>query len=164
MKLRGVYEVSSDEDRLQIIADLVEEGSQDPVIRETAINILKAYNVPGKDELGEIKAIFDWVQKNIRYTKDITGRDTYHTARRILELGIADCDDFTILLNSFLASIGYEVGARIISSKPDKPFHHIYSLVKLKGKWIPLDPTNKSFKVGQEYKYAKKKDFQFIFE
>ena len=321
MRLRGVYEVHTDEERLQLLADLVEEGSQDPVIRETAIRILKAYRVPEKDEIGEVKAIFDWVKRNIRYTKDITGRDSYHTAKRILELKAGDCipltqrlvvrnkktgmyevveagdlkdcynkyealsynfleqkwefkdilnwvykkrkkvigfklynntefeitsdhnlyilkpskkylllklktfnrlkkhnllnkiftfgllnikekisgglkiiktkfkgikevcditvkdnhnfvldngmlvkncDDFTILLDSLLASIGYPVGARIITASPDKGFHHIYSLVKVKGRWIPLDPTNKRFKIGQEPRYYKKKDFQFI--
>jgi len=162
MRLRGVYEVHSDEERLQLLADLVEEGSQDPIIRETAIRILKAYRVPEKDEIGEVKAIFDWVKRNFRYTKDITGRDTYHTARRILELKVFDCDDATIILDSLLASIGYPVGARIITTSPDKGFHHIYSLVKVKGKWIPLDPTNKRFKIGQEPRYYKKRDFQFI--
>ena len=95
MRLRGVYEVHSDEERLQLLADLVEEGSQDPVIRETAIRILKAYRVPEKDEIGEVKAIFDWVKRNIRYTKDITGRDSYHTAKRILELKAGDCIPLT---------------------------------------------------------------------
>jgi len=160
--LRGVYDVHSDEERLQILADLIEEGSQDPVIRETAIKILKAYRVPEKDEIGEVKAIFDWVKRNIRYTKDIIGRDTYHTAKRILELKVADCDDFCVLLDSLLASIGYPVGARIITTSPQRGFHHIYSLVKVKGKWIPLDQTNKKFKIGQEPKYYKKRDFQFI--
>ena len=40
MRLRGIYDVYSDEDRINLIANLVEEGSQDPDIRELAIKIL----------------------------------------------------------------------------------------------------------------------------
>jgi len=95
MRLRGIYDVYSDEDRINLIANLVEEGSQDPDIRELAIKILHSKGVKEKDEIGEIKAIFEWVKKNIRYTKDVVGRDTYHTAKRILELKAGDCIPLT---------------------------------------------------------------------
>ena len=175
MKLRGEYNVKSEEDRVKLIADLVEEGSQDPYIRELTLKILDSYNVREKDHLGEINAIFDWIKNNIKYRGDVFCRDSYHTARRIVELKSADCDDYTILAGSMLASIGYPVGARIISTKPNIPYHHIYPLVGVPKRgsalgmidyknmdWIPLDPTIKSFKLGQEARWVKKRDFIFI--
>lgn len=161
MELRAIYDVKTNEDRIKIIADLIEEGSQDPLIRETAINIVR--NVREKYKIGEVKAIFNWVKDNIRYVGDVTGRDSYHTARRVLSLRAGDCDDFTILLCSLLASIGYEVGVRIISNSLFKDYHHIYCIVKVQGRWIPLDATEKHLPFGKEPSYVKKKDYKIVF-
>ena len=163
MELRSIHEVKTNEDRVKLIADLIEEGSQDPLIRETAIKITR--HCKDKDKKCEVKAIYDWVKQNIRYIGDVTGRDSYHTARRILNLRAGDCDDFTILICSLLASIGYEVGVRIISESPLKDFHHIYAICNIDGKWIPLDGTEKYLPFGSEVKRIwKRRDYKIIFE
>ena len=175
MQLRGIKDVSSDDERIRIIAKLVWEGAKSPRIRQLANHILNAYGVfgsmgDGKSEMQEIYAIFDWVKRNIAYRGDVYGIDSYHTAERIaFDLKGGDCDDMTILLDSLLSSIGWRTGARIVSSRKDKPFHHIYSIVVYpknspieKTKIIPLDPTVKSFSVGDEVPYAKHRDFLFL--
>lgn len=171
MRLRGEYEVKSDEDRVKLIADLVEEGSQDGLIRKLSLDIINNSGVREKDSYGEIKAIFGWVKKNIAYRGDVFCRDSYHTAKRVIKLRSGDCDDHCILLCSMLASVGYPVGCRIMSSKKNVPFHHIYALVNAakysnlgyRGKqdWLPLDSTDKSNDVGEEPDWAKKRDFVF---
>lgn len=177
MKLKEVKKVYSDLDRIKIIADLVSKGSYSPRIKSLANDILNSYGVIGGMEdmnrpefqKKELEAIFTWVRDNITYRNDPYGTDAYHTAERILDLGYGDCDDMTILLDSLLSSVGWKTGCRIVSSHPDKPFHHIYSIVVFpkyaninNGSLIPMDPTIKYFKVGDQVKFAKKRDFLFL--
>ena len=99
--------------------------------------------VKPKDYLGEIKALFEWVQQNVRYTKDTFRVEVLHSARRMLELRAGDCDDMAILLGAMLEAIGHPV--RLVLSGPDPLrqdlFTHIYLEVFHKGRWIPLDAT-----------------------
>src|SRR5262249_33509400 len=49
---------------------LIHQGAKDFYVRQKAIDILLERTVKPKDYLGEITALFWWVQNNIRYTKD----------------------------------------------------------------------------------------------
>ena len=99
--------------------------------------------VKPKDYLAEIKALFEWVQQHIRYTKDTFQVEVLHSAKRMLELRAGDCDDMAILLGAMLEAIGHPV--RLVLSGPDPLrqdlFTHIYLEVFHKGRWIPLDAT-----------------------
>ena len=125
------------------IIDLIKHGAKDFHVRQTAIDILLQRAVRPKDYLGEIKSLFEWVQQNVRYTKDTFRVEVLHSARRMLELLAGDCDDMAILLGAMLESIGHPV--RLVLSGPDPLrqdlFSHIYVEVFHKGRWIPLDAT-----------------------
>lgn len=125
------------------IQALIHQGLKDFYVRQKAIDILLARGVRPKDYLGEIKALFEWVQQNIRYTKDPFRVELLHTARRMLELRAGDCDDMTILLGSMLESIGHPIRIVIVGPNPARPkfFSHIYLEVYHKGRWIALDAT-----------------------
>jgi len=122
---------------------LIRAGAKDFYVRQKAIDILLEKHVKPKDYLAEIKALFEWVQRHIRYTKDTFHVEVLHSAKRMLELRAGDCDDMAILLGAMLEAIGHPV--RLVLSGPDplKPdlFTHIYLEVFHKGLWIPLDPT-----------------------
>ena len=124
------------------IKSLIRAGAKDFYVRQRAIDILMAQGVEPKNYLGEIKALFTWVQKNIRYTKDPFRVEVLHSARRLLELQAGDCDDMAILLGSMLEGIGHPV--RLVLTGPD-PADLVSSAMLLevywKGRWIPLDPT-----------------------
>jgi transglutaminase-like putative cysteine protease len=128
---------------LEQIQALIRQGVKDFYVRQRAIDILLARGVRPKDYLGEIKALFEWVQKNVRYTKDPFRLEVLHSARRILELRAGDCDDMTILLGAMLESIGHPTRLVIVGPNPFRPrlFSHIYLEVHYRGKWIPLDAT-----------------------
>lgn len=166
MKLRGEHEFKTDAEKVKVLGDLVEEGSQSPYIREFTLRLLNAKGVKSYDYMGEIKAIFEWVRDNITYRRHVLCRDSFTTAERTLKLRSGDCDMVTVLLNSMLMSVGIPAGFRIVASRRDIPFHHIYSIAGVPPnnpkRWIPLDPTIKHFKVGQEVKYAKKRDFVVV--
>ena len=122
---------------------LIRAGAKDFYVRQKAIDILLEKQVKPKDYLAEIKALFEWVQQHIRYTKDTVQVEVLHSARRMLELRAGDCDDMTILLGAMLEAIGHPV--RLVLSGPDPLkqdlFTHIYLEVFHKGRWIPLDAT-----------------------
>jgi transglutaminase-like putative cysteine protease len=125
------------------IIKLIKDGAKDFQVRQTAIDILIHRGVKPKDYLGEMKALFEWVQQHIRYTKDPFRVEVLHSARRMLELRAGDCDDMAILLGAMLESIGHPV--RLVLTGPDllKPllFTHIYLEVFHQGRWVPLDAT-----------------------
>ena len=87
--------------------------------------------------------MFEWVRRNIRYTRDIFRVELLHTPRRMLELRAGDCDDMSILLGSMLVSTGHPVRLVLVGFRPDKPhlYSHIYPEVNVRGRWIPIDAT-----------------------
>ena len=180
--MRGrLWAYEGDYDRQDRIADLVVRYSVHPKIREIALKIVA--NCPDYDQLCELQKIFEWVKRNIRYRSDVAHIDSYHSPLRIIELKAADCDDFTILVDSLLASLGWTVGSKIVAKKPNMPFHHIYPVVVYpkncpykitkrgnrsvailnnKCKIVPLDPSIKSLGCCQEVSHAKEKVFLYL--
>ena len=128
---------------LEHIQRLIRQGAKDFFVRQKAIDILLERGIQPKDYLGEINALFKWVQRNVRYTKDPFRVEVLHTARRMLELLAGDCDDKTILLGAMLEAIGHPTRLIIVGPDPSRPryYSHIYLEVNHRGKWIPLDAT-----------------------
>ena len=62
------------------VIDLIKAGAKDFRVRQTAIGILRRRGVRPKDYLGEIKALFEWVQQHIRYTRDPFRVEVLHSA------------------------------------------------------------------------------------
>ena len=127
----------------KIIARLIQEGAKDFYVRQKAIEVFRAYNVPAKNRFGEVCALFDFVKRNIRYTRDIFRVELLHTARRMLELRAGDCDDMTILLGAMLLSTGHPVRLVLAGFNPNRPhvYSHIYPQVNVKGRWLGVDAT-----------------------
>ena len=125
------------------VGRLIRDGAGDFYVRQKAIDILLARGVPPKDYLGEIDALFRWVQRHVRYTKDPFQIEVLHSARRMLELRAGDCDDMTILLGSLVKSVGHPVRIVLTGPDPRRPdlFSHIYLEARHHDQWIPLDAT-----------------------
>jgi transglutaminase-like putative cysteine protease len=127
----------------RIIAQMIRDGAKDFYVRQRAIQIFRVYRVPAKDRFGEICSLFDWVRRNVRYTRDIFRVELLHTPRRMLELRAGDCDDMTILLGSMLLSTGHPVRLVLVGFRPHRPhlYSHIYPEVLVRGRWLALDAT-----------------------
>lgn len=134
----------------EIIGRLILDGAKDFFVRQAAIDIFRQYNVPPKHRYGEVCALFDWVRRNIRYTRDIYRVELLHTARRMLELKAGDCDDMTIVLGAMLLATGHPVRIALAGFRPEKPhsYSHIYPEVNVNGRWIPIDATVRSRPMG----------------
>lgn len=131
---------------VQAMCALIDQGKKDPTIHERAAWIITAYRVRAFDFNGEFRAIFHWVCKNIRWTRDPTGKEGLHTAAEVLRLGIGDCDDFSILMCSILGTVGHRTRLVTISNHAEDPdqFSHIFPEVQLEnGKWMPMDAGRK---------------------
>lgn len=114
------------------------EGKQSIPVRMLALSIVSG--LPGKDFVAEIKSIHSWVRNNIRYVKDILDVETLHTAEKMLEIRQGDCDDQSILIASLLGAIGHQTRFVAISMRPGK-FSHVYTEVKYRDKWLPVETT-----------------------
>jgi len=127
----------------KLIGKLIADGAKDFRVRQKAIDIFRRQRVPAKDRLAEIHALFEWVRRNIRYTRDIFQVETLHTARRMLELRAGDCDDMAILLGAMLKATGHPVRLCLVGFRRDFPhlYSHIYPEVQCKSRWIALDAT-----------------------
>jgi transglutaminase-like putative cysteine protease len=125
------------------VADLIKRGAKDYYVRQAAIAILRRRDVRSKDYLGEIKALFEWVQRNVRYTRDPFRVEVLHSPQRMLAVRAGDCDDMSILLGALLEAIGHAVRLVLTGANPLTPdtFTHIYVEVFCQGRWIPLDAT-----------------------
>jgi transglutaminase-like putative cysteine protease len=127
----------------RLIADLVRQGAKDFYVRQRAIAIFRAYQVRPKDRMGEVLSLFDWVKRNVRYTRDIFHTELLHSARRMLELRAGDCDDMTILLGAMLMATGHPVRLVLAGYKPHRPhaYSHVYPEVEVRGRWLAVDAT-----------------------
>ena len=135
--------------RVKYIKELILKSSASAPIVERARSIVArkcgdTWCVPEKDWWAEVKAIFDFCRKNLRYTRDHRIVDQFSSAEASLRMKAGDCDDGTILLGSLLMAIGYTVKCRVIQSQGASTWSHIYLMVGLPPtgtptRWVPLD-------------------------
>lgn len=145
------------------IANLIKEGRDDPEIAIITREVITQSGVKFGDDVGELRAIYEWVQGRIRYIRDPYGRDIYQSASQTLEVKTADCEDFSILISSMVHTIGYPVALKLASISGDI-WDHIYPLVGLPPeaptKWVAMDATLSSGRLGEEPQRVQEKSFR----
>ncbi|MCI0402687.1 MAG: transglutaminase-like domain-containing protein [Acidobacteria bacterium] len=137
------------EQTIAAIRDLVDEALRDPVVRQTAGFILS--RVEPYNDVAEVRALYDWVKSNIRFTKDPVGKETLSSARWILTHRFGDCDEINaILLPALLGVTGYRTRLVTIAGHLGAPdqFSHVYAEVFLREQWIPVDAARPGARFG----------------
>lgn len=163
------YEVATQADALRKLAELVQQGVVDPYVRAVAIRLTS--HLPGKDEMGEMEAIFNAVkhgdnrvpglERGVRYIADTRWADHFTAPKRLLQmcrdnLCAEDCDGHAALIASLLGSIGFMVGLRAWGPKGAPDYQHVYAVAiypKAGGpgsRVVGLDSTVDESKVGWE--------------
>lgn len=134
---------------IQQMARLIDQGMKDPVVHELAARLVRG--VRQFDFTGEARSIYEGVRRNVRFTRDIRGKETLHAAPEIIRLRIGDCDDFTILMCALLGSVGHKCRIVTISAYPAAPdiFSHVYPEVFLDGRWVAVDAARKDPAFGK---------------
>ncbi len=101
--------------------------------------------VPENDPMAELRAIYNYARRKVRYTSDAEGLDTFRRPRRTLELGIGDCDDVSALIGAMASGAGYPVGLKVIQTGDNDDYNHVYNVIGLPAanptRWIPIDGT-----------------------
>jgi hypothetical protein len=154
--------------RVKILRNLLwspRSGLQNPQVLFIARNVTRA--CAGRDGMCELRAIYQFVVENVRYTGDVSKVDTFSGPLRTLQMGGEDCDGHSLLNCALAQANGFSAKVRITSNR-GVSWDHIYCMVGYpKGRtdrWIPLDTTmarnRKDFsRFGVEPPKAKFQDF-----
>lgn len=112
---------------------------------------------PANDAECEIRLLWDFVTKNVRYVYDPDNVDFFATAKYTLLAGGGDCDDYTILFGGLGGSIGFKRVGRVVAID-DAPseWAHVYPMLGVCSKanpthWVPLDATIEGSYPGWQY-------------
>jgi len=140
------------------MARLARASSKNPKIRAFAGQLLQKCRV--RDFTCEARALFKWVQHNIRWTRDIEGVETVQTPERTLEWGFGDCDDLSTLVAGLALSVGIPVKFRAVAADPRRKgqFSHVYVMMDVGvDEWAAADPSRPDAAFGWETPRATRK-------
>lgn len=122
------------EQTVELMRQVVRAGLQDPLVWQTARRIYPC-SIYG-DDLDQVKKVFAWVKKNIRFMRDPYGQETVSTPERTLKQTFGDCDDITVLMGALLGSLGYRTRIVTVASHPHtEQFTHVYLEVMVRGRY-----------------------------
>lgn len=163
--------VSANLETVEIMKRVARARATHPQIRELALAILKHANVPSQNYIQEAMAIGKYVQKKVRYVRDIEGVEQLHDPVTMIDqlrrgFAMGDCDDMSLLIATLLLSIGHQPYFRIVRyGKNAGPYHHIYVVVYEKDwrqpkKRIVLDAILKRSPMGTEVPHTSGKEIK----
>lgn len=131
---------------LKRMAAIVKASKKLPVVRSQAVAV--TLDVPNLAWAGEAAAVQRWVQRNIRYTRDVRGVETLQAPDYTLKVGAGDCDDHSMLVAAMLESIGHPTRFVAIANTPGKYFH-VFTETRIGNRWFALE-TTKPWELGRE--------------
>lgn len=145
----GIYQTA------EHMVNLVRQYGNVFYVRQWAERIIES--VDARDKMGEVKALYNFVKNNIRYTRDMIDMEYIQEPEYILdkiergETVMGDCDDSTVLLLSLLRSVGFMTQMKLTGYGPSDEYTHVYGEVYMDGRgWVPVDTIVQKFTVGDE--------------
>jgi transglutaminase-like putative cysteine protease len=106
-----------------------------------AIRILRSYQVPNRDDVGQARAVHSFVQSNILYVNE--PGDIWYDPLRVLWMGGGDCDDHAIVTAALLEALAFKTKITVLR-RNGRGFH-VYCLVGLPrrnpSRWVPVETT-----------------------
>ena len=124
-----------------------------------------ADNLPGNDTLSRCRAVFDFVDKNIKYQIDPLQKQWIRTPARLWSDGEGDCKSFSIFICSCLRCMGIPHLFRFAAYEGNSDPMHVYAVaIDESGKEIIVDPVyrdeNGKAVFNKECPYTKKIDMK----
>lgn len=146
---------------VQFMISVAKDRCNNPIVRQTAVQILNKARTDSHNHLDEAIAIGEYIQKNMRYMKDPLDQELLQDPILMieqLEKGTArgDCDDMSLLIATLLLSIGLKPYFKIVRwKKTNGNFNHIYVMVKegnyqQKKEFFAIDAIIKDKPIGYE--------------
>lgn len=123
---------------VRVMRRLVEDYATHPYVIQTARNIVNF--APQHDFESEVVALFDFVQKSVRYVRDVLGVETLSDPVTTLQQLCGDCDDKSTLLAAMLQAIGVPTRF-VLTGYQDRNFEHVFLEAFVGDDWIALDAT-----------------------
>ena len=123
---------------LKIMRRIVRKQKAALPIRNKALEITQG--IDGKNWVGEIKAVQEWVKNNVKYRKDIVDVETLHLPETLLGVKSGDCDDHALLVASLLESIGHPTRFVAVGYAPDD-YIHVFAESRVGNKWVSVETT-----------------------
>ena len=138
---------------IDLMRKLIDEALTDPAFVRQAIDIVRP--VAAFDDLGEAEALYNWVRRNIRFTKDPVTKEKLYPPQELLKIGAGDCDDISMLLSAFLMALGYSARLITVAANQSSPreFSHVYVEGEVppgSGQWIAMDAARPNSEFGAE--------------
>lgn len=137
---------------LKEMAKIIKESAENWNVIKLARQIIE--NVKAKDQLEEVKTIYNYVRDNTRYVKDPDKKEVLQTPLMFIdaemngELFQGDCDCLTILTLSLMKAIGYPVKLIATGYKQNDSLSHVFGAVKVRNKWIKVEPIKEKVDLG----------------
>ena len=125
---------------VKAIQRLVESSLRSQSLRLRALEILRGFRVDSHAPTETARALFHWVQTNIRYVYDPVGLETVQSPEVTLRIKAGDCDDHAGLMAALAMSVGVNARLVVIGPSADN-FQHIYAELMTDGTWQPADTT-----------------------
>lgn len=170
-----ILDAQTQENALRLLADLAQEKSVDPLVRNTAVRIVTPVLVAGAHrspttDRRELEAIFETVKygnaeiepfaSGLRYVADSRFADYFESPVDIINNCVrgacaTDCDGHAVLIAAMLGAIGWKVGLRAYGVKGTGGYSHVYAVVAFPKKppcrsVMGLDTTVPESSVGWE--------------
>lgn len=123
---------------LEAMQSFAHKGKQDLEVRGLVEEIV-ADLAPG-DYASECLACYQWVDRNIRYVRDIHDVEFVKEPRQLLRTRAGDCDDIATLLASMVMTVGNTCSFVLVSFGGPAP-SHVYTQVNTVVGPVVLDPV-----------------------
>lgn len=126
-------------DTVKWMTAFANKGKKDLEIRHLVANIVK--DVASGDYASECNAIYHWVDRNIRYLRDIHNVEFVQEPKELLRVGAGDCDDMATLLAAMFMAAGNRCEFVLVGFSSDRiPSHVFVRVVNPQGKFV-FDPV-----------------------
>ncbi|NDE14669.1 hypothetical protein EBZ80_07040 [bacterium] len=141
--------VSDAEQILTGIEQLTTKYSSMPEVRAFALSLMPR-NMGNDDQNTQLRAIGDFVAKDMFYVRDPAGVEYFISVPKMIrEYGrtgriYADCDDHVLMFNTLLKSLGFHVRAVAAKITNSGYFDHVFSEYELNGRTGFFDGCQKS--------------------
>jgi hypothetical protein len=133
--------------------ELVDQAVSDPSFVRQAIEIVRG--IPAYNDVAEASTVYEWVKRNVRYTKDPVTKEKLYPPRELLKIRAGDCDDISMLMGGLGIALGYPARLITIAANPENPeeFSHVYTELEVppgSGQWIAMDAARHDAQFGVE--------------
>jgi hypothetical protein len=130
---------------------MVDKYTGHPLLLDFLADLIRAYNVPGRDPIALVKAIQDYSATEIKFFRERPER--FQSPMRTIIWGFGDCDDKAILVGAAVRTFRVPVRLAILrlalprlgengKADPRLPpvkVGHVYPEAWMDDAWIPLE-------------------------